>query len=118
MADHITQKMSRDGNLIHWLTDGVIVIFCIVGFVFGKWPERLAMEPLVAFVLETGSPTQVSETALKYFGVIDDPASISELRATSESGRTRAIQVRRRDPATSMCFCWNRCPMVHRDTFI
>ena len=89
--------MSRDGKLIYWFTNGVIVVFCLVGFVFGKWPERLAMEPLLAFVLETGSPTQVSETALKYFGVTDDPAPFHELRADSESGRTRAIQVRRRE---------------------
>ena len=89
--------MSRDGKLIYRLTIGVIVVFSVAGFVFGKWPERLAMEPLVAFVLETGSPTRVSETALKYFDVIDDPGSFHELRADSESGRTRAIQVRRRE---------------------
>ena len=54
------------------------------------------MESLAQFVLDTGRNTVVPDSALTYFGLPTDEFTFRQLKAVSKSGRTRAIQVRRR----------------------
>jgi hypothetical protein len=58
-------------------------------------PQDEAMVSLAEFVLERGKIGLVPPEALKYFGVPSDQWAFRELKAKSESGRLRAVQVRR-----------------------
>jgi hypothetical protein len=62
-----------------------------------KTPESTAMESLIAFTLDRGKPTWVPPSALEYFGLPVEPSRFLQVKAVSETGRTRAIQVRPRE---------------------
>jgi hypothetical protein len=61
-----------------------------------KSQQRLAMESLVEFVLKNGDETVVPANVLSYFHLPAEDFRFQEITAESDSGRTRAIQVRRR----------------------
>jgi hypothetical protein len=67
-----------------------------------KTPESIAMESLIAFTLEHGKPTWVPPSALEYFGLPGEPSRFLEIKAVSETGRRRAIQVRPRENSSAV----------------
>src|SRR5688572_27351130 len=66
-----------------------MVLVVLVAVRSHKSPRQEAMESLAQFVLDTGSRTWVPEMALRYFGLPTDDLHFHELKAVSESGRTR-----------------------------
>src|SRR5262245_54358281 len=89
--------MNAEGRFVYSITAVTIVALVLLGILLSRMRDQWQMESLVAFVLDTGSPAQVSETALQYVGMSDDPTGFRELRVTSKTGQTGAIQVRKRE---------------------
>lgn len=58
--------------------------------------EQPAMRSLAEFVMETGKPAWIPARCLQYFGVPPGELGYRELKAVSQSGRTKAVQVRKR----------------------
>ena len=73
-----------------------VVSALLLAVLIYKSQQRLAMESLVEFVLKNGDETVVPANVLAYFHLPTDDFRFQEITAESDSGRSRAIQVRRR----------------------
>jgi hypothetical protein len=74
----------------------ITIVLAVAAFRLRKSPVQKAMESLAQFVLNTVKTTLVPVEPLKHFGVPTDDLNFYQLRATSETGRMKAIQVRQR----------------------
>lgn len=74
--------------------------FAIVGIARrSRETDEPGMASLAAYVLEHGEPAWVPASCLEFFGVPPNEIGFRQLKAVSQSGRTKAVQVRKRPDA-------------------
>ena len=97
MVADTTLKLSRDGTLVYAITLSVIAGLCLLGLLFAKSSEQVAMESLAAFVLEHGKVDAVKPEGMVQFEIPIDHLHFRYITAEPESGGNKAVHVRQRD---------------------